>query len=98
MQLGLGKNLTQSRRWDVPNKIPIGEDVMIWGRRWYVGPSHIHEFAGLGLFAREDILLPLVVRLEDKVRLLPYYGVVYNWNTWQSLTKASLTFASLILV
>jgi hypothetical protein len=80
-------------RWDVPDEIPIGEDVVIWGRRWYLGPSQIHESCGLGLFARQDILLPSVVRLKDRERLLPYCGVVYDWNTWQSLTKASPTFA-----
>ncbi|KAL3691529.1 hypothetical protein R1sor_005180 [Riccia sorocarpa] len=59
-----------SAYFEMPQSIPIGEEVMVWDRRWIVRPSTLGPLGGRGLFAWEDIIFDETV--EDS-RLL---GVV----------------------
>ena len=78
------------RTFHVPDHIPIGEMVEVWGKRWMVRQSRIHPDMGLGLFALQDI----IVSSEDpSPELFPFCGPYYLWGKWSVITKAAPSFA-----
>ncbi len=88
-----GRDAEVYKDWDpsilcLPLFIPINKEVEVWGRRWIVKPSSLGEDVGLGLFALEDIVVPVPWRpLVNDVPLFPYSGPVYKRRAWNFIVS-----------
>lgn len=72
--------------------IPIGEEIMVWDRRWIVRPSSLGPHTGLGLFAMDDILVPDGCIPDDRPELFPFHGPTYSHSHWRILSRQCPTF------
>ena len=69
-----------------------GVPIDIWGRRWIVQTSQIFPEMGLGVFACEDIVLPLGCPPEEFPELFPFSGPMYDDSHWRTLSRQCHTF------
>ncbi|KAL3686551.1 hypothetical protein R1sor_009125 [Riccia sorocarpa] len=72
---------------EMPQSIPIGEEVVVWDRRWIVRPSTLGPLGGLGLFACADIIFDETLE-DSRPVLFPFCGHVYRRADWQVLERA----------
>jgi hypothetical protein len=89
-----GKAIEVFRTWspsifNLPDTIPIEEEISIGGRRWIVKASSLGPNMGYGLFACENIPVPanLGQDMQYAPALFPYAGPVYIARHWRVLLR-----------
>jgi hypothetical protein len=79
--------------YNLPDTIPVEEEVVVGGRRWIVKDSTLGVGIGYGLFACEDIDVPnhLGHDMQYAPALFPYAGPIYSTRAWKLLLSQAPT-------
>ena len=61
----------------MPRSLPLHDEVVIWGRTYYIGTSSLGPDVGLGVFSCDTIIVPSD-DIQDKPTLFPFCGPMYS--------------------
>ena len=79
------------RDYLMPRELPFCKEILIWGRTYLIGWSHLGVDVGLGLFAMDTIIVPSSA-IEDRPALFPFCGPMYSARDWNLLSRQCSTY------